>query len=138
MNNKISRFLAFVALLFASSIILFPHQGNAREFTIYNIYKELSLGNAGESPRKDYYVNMGSAQGIRVGSTLEVIRRVATYDLLSEKLYKDVAFPIAKIKVIHVESNAAIARLEQFFAEDKTPALSPRAIMVGDIVRPSP
>jgi hypothetical protein len=108
------------------------------DFIVYSIYRALDLGDPGEKPQKDYFVNMGSRQGIRPGTTLQVLRRVATYDLTSQKLYKDVQFPIAKLKVIHVEPNAAIARLDQMLPPEKTPAISPRAVMVGDLVRNSP
>ncbi len=107
----------------------------AEEQIVYSVYSGLNLGNVGELPRKDYYVNVGTSQGISVGNTLEVIRRMPTYDLVSEKLYRDVAFPIAHLKVIHVEATASIARLEKFFPADKTPTILPRAVMVGDFVR---
>ncbi len=77
---------------------------------------------------------MGTAQGLRVGSVLEVQRKTPTYDLSNQKLYKDVSFPIARLKVIHAESNASIARLEKMLPADKTPVISPNAVMVGDFV----
>jgi hypothetical protein len=110
---------------------------DSADFVVYSVYKPIDLGNPGETPQKDFYVNMGSSNGLRDGATLEVIRKVATYDLLSEKLYKDVSFPIARLKVIHVEENAAIARLDQLFPADKTPSVAYRAVMVGDIVQVS-
>jgi hypothetical protein len=114
---------------------LAPRLAGSAEFVVYSVYKAIDLGNPGETPQKDYYVNMGSANGVRDGSTLEVIRKVATYDLLSEKLYKDVSFPIARLKVIHVEPNASIARLEKVLPAEKTPAVANRAVMVGDAVQ---
>ena len=115
-----------------------PQTSLAADFVVYSVYRGLDLGNPGEAPPpKDYFVNMGSAQGVREGTVLNVMRKVATYDLLSEKLYRDVTFPIAKIKVIHVENNAAIARLDRMLPTDKTPATNPFAIMIGDAVRAS-
>ena len=107
----------------------------AANFVVYSVYQSLDMGNPGEVPLRDYYVNMGSSNGVREGMVLQVIRKVSTYDLLSEKLYRDVEFPIATLKVIHVESNAAIARLDQMLPVDKTPAVANRAVMVGDIVK---
>jgi hypothetical protein len=112
-----------------------PFTAGSADFVVYSVYKPIDLGNPGEVPQKDFYVNMGSANGLHNGSSLEVIRKIATYDLLSEKLYKDISFPIARLKVIHVEQNAAVARLEQILPADKTPAISTRAVMVGDIVQ---
>jgi hypothetical protein len=106
----------------------------AAEFVVYSVFRALDFGNPGEDPQKDYYVNMGSANGVQVGSVLEVTRRVPTYDMLNEKLYKDVQIPIAHLKVIHVENNAAVARLEKLSPADTTPVVAYRAVMVGDAV----
>ena len=124
-----------VILIVAGSTFVVPRVGYPDDFTIYSVYQALDMGNPGEKPLRDYYVNMGTSQGLQVGSTLQVIRKTATYDLAAEKLYKDVAFPIAKLKVIHAENGASIARLESFLPPEKTPAITPRAVMVGDIVR---
>ncbi|HUP58550.1 MAG TPA: hypothetical protein VM598_13920, partial [Bdellovibrionota bacterium] len=106
----------------------------AADYVVYSVYKELDLGYPGETPQKDFYVNMGTTQGLRPGTMLKVYRRVSTYDLMSEKLYRDVSFPIARLKVIHAENNAAVARLEKMLPIASTPAFSPRAVMVGDLV----
>ena len=129
------RILKSTLLAIAITLLAIPTQCRADDFMVYSIYKGLDLGNPGETPQKDFYVNIGSAQGVREGGTLDVMRKVATYDLTSQKLYKDVTFAIAKLKVIHVEANAAIARLDKMLPAEKTPALSPRAVMVGDFVK---
>lgn len=131
------RKILFLAVLLVSMglIVTFPRTSSADEHVVYSVYKPLDMGNPGESPQRDYYVNMGKSNGLNEGAILEVYRRVSTYDLLSEKLYKDLTFPIAKIKIIHAEANAAIARLEKMVPENQGPSVSPRAVMVGDIVR---
>lgn len=116
------------------AIVATPQLVNGSENIVYSVYKELDLGRPGETPRKDYYVSMGSAQGVHIGSILTVSRRMATYDLISEKLYKEVIFPIAKIKVIHAERSVAIGRLQKMLPPEETPTISPLAIMVGDLV----
>ncbi len=117
------------------SLVLFAPSVQAYDHVVYSIYKNLDLGDPNDPPMKDYYVNMGTQQGLRKGAVLEVHRKVATYDLTSQKLYRDITFPIATLKVIHVESNAAIARLEKMTAAKDTPAMTPRAVMIGDFVR---
>jgi hypothetical protein len=137
-QSKLIRILSQFGIAFTLgflSVCLIPSTGNSSDYTVYSVYKELDMGNPGEVPQKDYYINMGSSQGIRVGTSLTVKRRIATYDLLSEKLYKDLVVPVAKIKVIHVESNAAVARLEKLESSEKSPAISPRAVLIGDIVQ---
>ena len=126
--------LSLGALPMASS------DAQAADYVVYGMYRPLDLGNSGEAPQKDYYINMGSRQGVRVGDTLEVLRRVSTYDLQTEKLYADILFPFARIKVIHVENGVAVARLDKVSPADKTPGspvMSTRGIMIGDFVRPA-
>lgn len=126
---------AILTGLLVSALWFLVPKASASEAVVYSVYRGVDLGNPGETPQKDYYVNLGVQQGVAVGSVLEVSRRLASYDLLSEKLYKDVVFPIATVKVIHAESGVAIARLDKLIAADRAPAFSPRAIMIGDIVR---
>jgi hypothetical protein len=122
----------------AGSILALPTDSHAQEFVVYGVHKDLDLGNPGETPQKDYYLNLGTSQGLREGSIVEVARRMPTYDLAAEKLHKDVIFPIARLRIIHAEGNSAIARLDKLLPVDKTPVMgAPRAVMIGDLVRPS-
>lgn len=128
--------MIMIVTLLGGAVAL-PKDADAGEFIVYSIYKGLEFGDANEAPQKDYYLNMGSAQGLKAGAVVEVMRRTPTYDLTNQKLYQDVTFPIAKLKVIHVERNAAVARLDKMNPVDKTPSITPRAVMVGDIIRPA-
>jgi hypothetical protein len=103
-------------------------------YAVYSTYRPIDLGFPGEVTPRDYFVNMGSNQGVKPGSFLRVLRKAPTYDVSNQKIYRDVIFPIARLKVIHVESNAAIARLDEYAPTEATPAFSPRVVMVGDQV----
>ena len=105
------------------------------DFSIYSIYQGLNLGGQGEVTQKDFYVNMGSKQGVARGAKLQVYRHIPTFDLVFQQVYRDVTFPIAVIKVIHVEPNVSIARLEKFLPIDQRATISPEAIMLGDLVK---
>jgi hypothetical protein len=131
---KIVNRTALIALAGLAATLPIPSSIGAAEYTVYSVYKALDMGNPGEVPLKDYYVNMGKTQGLHDGIILQVSRRVATYDLISEKLYREVMYPIAQLRVIHTEVGASIARFEKFLPVEHTPAISPRAVMVGDIV----
>jgi hypothetical protein len=109
--------------------------GGSADFVVYSVYQSVNLGNPSEVTRKDYYVSVGYMHGVKKGSVLEVMRRIPTFDLANEHLHREMIFPIARIKVIHVESKTAIARLEKLLSEDQSPAATPQGIMVGDVVR---
>ena len=71
------------------------------------------MGADGENPPKDYYVNMGTQNGVSKGSVLEVIRRMSTYDVENQQVYQDMSYPIARITIIHAEKDVAVGRLQQ-------------------------
>ncbi len=105
-------------------------------FAVYEVRQNLNLGGSAEVAPKEYYVNLGSEHGVRAGDILQVSRRAPTYDLVNQQFYRDVVFPIAKIKVIHADLGASICRLETFLPSDSSASISPKAIMVGDLIEP--
>jgi len=145
----LTAFFTFAAVaigILVSALFWLLPSAKADEAVIYSVYQNLDMGDSTASETaetaaqrrahsKDFFVSLGSLQGVREGSVLQVSRKMATFDLLSEKLYREVTFPIGTLKVIHTESGVAIARLDKLMPSDKTPAFSPRAIMVGDLVR---
>lgn len=132
-----------IFILFSSLMIEFSGHAQAqeteevsRDYVVYSVYQAINMSNdPKDAPPKDYYINMGKQQGVHQGSILEVRRRVSTYDLVSEQLYRDLTVPVALVKVIHVEAVAAIARLQKLLPLQSTPMVAPRAILVGDLVR---
>lgn len=134
MNSALPALSCLLLVAFAASLGPVRAANAANDFVVYSVYRPLDLGN-GEIPLKDYYVNMGTTNGLRSGATLDVYRRMSTYDLANEKLYKDITFKIATLKVIHVEENAAVARLDKLIPAEKTPALSHRYVMIGDRIQ---
>lgn len=129
----IVRWLWMISILIIVSIP--TRSAYSAENTVYSVFQSLNMGNPGEVTHRDYYVTMGSSQGVRVGSKLEVYRRMPSYDLESQKLYKDVSFSIGELKVIHVESTAAIARLVKLNSPESTPAMITPSVLVGDVVK---
>ena len=109
----------------------------ANDAIVYSVYKGIDLGFPNEELQKDFFINLGTNQGIKTGAILEVSRKMPSYDLTTEKLYKDLVFPFAKLRVIHAEKDASIARLETLYPASKTPIINPKGVIVGDIVKPA-
>ena len=42
---------------------------------VYSVFKGIDLGNPNDRVQKDYFVNLGTNQGIHVGTLLEVARK---------------------------------------------------------------
>lgn len=107
---------------------------SADQGLIYSVYQQIPMGNPGESILKDYFINMGTQQGIKTGDRMTVYRKFSTHDLTNNRIFKDVIFPFATIRIIHTEDSVAIARFESANVPEKTPLIEPNAISVGDIV----
>lgn len=130
--------LQIAGLLILSHLALIPISlaKGTNNFYIYGVQNSINMGEPNEKVYRDYYINMGTRHGLKIGTKVEVIRQVSSYDLQQRKLHKDVSFPIADLQIIHAEADLAIARLEKMRDETNTPVIQPRAVMVGDIVRP--
>ena len=128
-------YLLGVGIFLLLSAVIWSPLGRAEEFIVYSVNRPLDLGGSNATPEKDFFISMGSAHGLKEGAIVDVYRKAPTFDLINQKLFKDMTFPIAKLKIIHVEPNAAIARLDKMGAPEKTASISPRTVMVGDIVK---
>lgn len=113
-----------------------PAMASEAVHTVYQVYRPIDLGLGEGQPPKDIFISMGSSEGIRKGSVLDVYRRISSFDNLTQKHMGDHMIPVGRIKVIHSDEKTAIARLDRFVSLEQEPALLPQAIMIGDVVRP--
>jgi hypothetical protein len=136
-NDVYLRLALTAAAALGAFLVAAPSALSEDTAIVYSVFKGIDLGDPNEVLQKDYFVNLGTNQGIQIGTVLEVARKSPSYDLTTEKLYKDLIFPFAKLRVIHAEKDAAIARLEKLYPPEKTPVVVPRSVIVGDLVRVS-
>jgi hypothetical protein len=120
-----------LTLLFSFSTL-----AQAEDFNVYQVFRAIDLGESDVAPPKDIFINMGAAQGLKKGTTLDVYRKISSFDNLTQKHMGDSMIPVGRIKVIHVDDHIAIARADQFVSVEQEPALLPQAVMIGDVVRP--
>ncbi len=107
----------------------------ATEFSVYEVFRAVDLGESDRPPPKEFFVNMGAIQGVRKGSVLDVYRKISSFDNLAEKHGGEHMVPVGRIKVIHADERTAIARMERFVSLEQEPALLPQSVMIGDLVR---
>jgi hypothetical protein len=108
---------------------------HAADFSVYEVFRSIDLGESDRPPPKEFFVNMGSLQGLKKGSVLDVYRKIASFDNLTEKLGGEHMIPVGRIKVIHTDERTAIARIDRYVSLEQEPALLPQSIMIGDLVR---
>ena len=105
----------------------------AGEYKVFGIRTDFPMAD-GQPLFRDVYVNMGTNQGIKTGSSLDAFRVITTVDELNQKAGHNISFKIAKLKVIHAESDLAVARMDTFLPPESTPLGSFTNVMVGDEV----
>ncbi|NUM88723.1 MAG: hypothetical protein HUU37_05935 [Bdellovibrionales bacterium] len=105
----------------------------AGEFKVYGVKTEFPMED-GQTIFKDVYVSMGTNQGIKAGTQLVAYRMATTSDDLAQKSSAQITFPVAKLRVIHAEATAAVARVVEVFAPSVTPLSGYTNVMVGDTV----
>jgi hypothetical protein len=92
------------------------------------------MGFDNEVTKKNYYMNIGSQQGVSEGTTLDVFRVISKsnpYDNLKRINYK---VKIGEIKVLHSEDESAIGILEVLKNDTNTPLFDLKGFMIGDYV----
>ncbi|MGZ3654702.1 MAG: hypothetical protein ACXVCS_04070 [Bdellovibrionota bacterium] len=105
----------------------------AGEYKVFGIRTDFPMAD-GQPLFRDVYVNMGTNQGIKNGSSLDAYRVITTVDELNQKTGRNISFKIAKLKVIHAETDLAVARVTSFLPPDSTPLGTYTNVMVGDEV----
>lgn len=115
-------------------IVMMATATYAKDFIIYSIAQELPMGYAKEKKIKNYYVNIGKAQGIKDGTMLDVFRiqsELNPYESNKRYSYK---IKIGEMKVIHSDQEAAIARVEKMRDDEDLPIFEFQDLIIGDQV----
>lgn len=113
---------------------LFTMPSFAREHLIYSIDEQIPMGYENEKPKKNFYVNIGSNQGVKTGTILDVFRVISKsnpYDNLKRINYK---VKIGELEVLHSDDQAAIGSLKEIKLGNKDPLFEISSFMIGDYV----
>ena len=108
----------------------------AADFIVTSVVREFPM-KTGDTQFKDFYINAGQNNGLKEGIFIDAIRRMAAFDNINSKLLGDTPVRIAKLKIIHIDKNVAIARLVKMYEKDKTPLVGFDSVMIGDFIEVS-
>ena len=107
----------------------------AKDFIIYSIVKNIPMGHENEVVQKNFYVNIGSKQGIEPGNKLDVYRTNSRLDPNTSKKRYNYSVKIGTLNVLHSEDNSAIANLDELnIGKAGTPLFEIENLMIGDKV----
>ena len=115
--------------------MVMPLRALAADYSVYEVFRAVDLGESDRPPPKEIFVNMGSNQGVKKGSVLDVYRKVVSFDNLSERVGGEHMIPVGRIKVIHTDEKTAIARIDRYVSLEQEVSLLPQTVMIGDLVR---
>lgn len=122
--------MKFALMLFT---LLISQAVSARSFVIFSMAQDLPMGVENEVVRKNYYVNIGSGQGVKKDSILDVFRIVSVQNPYDNKKRVNYKVKIGELKVLNTTDDAAIAMVSEYEKED-TPIFELNQFMVGDHV----
>ncbi|MBD64056.1 MAG: hypothetical protein CME62_02540 [Halobacteriovoraceae bacterium] len=115
-------------------LVLTSFQLFAEDHVIYAIDQDIPMGYENEIIKKNFYVNMGSNQGLKEGTVLEVHRTVSNLNPYNNKSRINYSVKIGEIEVLHVQENAAITQLKDLAVGKNTPLFEINNLMIGDKV----
>lgn len=121
-------------IITAIVFIFTASMGFARDYIIYNIVQEVPMGHENENVKKNFYVNIGSKQGVEEGTVLDVYRTISRLDPYETKKRYNYKVKIGELEVLHTEHGSAIGQLMSIENKKKTPLFELSNLMIGDRV----
>lgn len=105
----------------------------AKSYLIYSVAQDLPMGVDEQVLKKNFYVNMGSNQGVKKGTLLDVFRIISVLDPYDNRKRINYRVKIGELKVLHANQEAAITISHKTLTED-LPVLDLDSFIVGDHV----
>jgi hypothetical protein len=102
---------------------------------VIGVRRDLGLSDeAASRSAQDFILNAGRESGLNEGQTLTVFRRLPVVDPYQDNQSRELEVTFARLKVVHVQDNLAIARVESIDPIQTGLAIGTRAVLVGDYV----
>lgn len=116
------------------TMLLLSLSGFTRDHLIFSVAEDLPMGFDNEKLRRNYYVNIGSNQGVTKGTTLDVFRVISKANPYDNKKRVNYRIPIGKLEIIHSEDESAVAYIQELNMNIKDPLFEINNFMIGDHV----
>ncbi len=114
--------------------VLFSMNAMARDHLIFSVAEDLPMGYENEVLRRNYYVNIGSNQGVTKGTLLTVYRIVSKSNPYDNKKRVNYHIPIGQLEVLHAEDESAVTTTKELYKAANDPIFDISNFMIGDHV----
>ena len=115
-------------------MLMFSHSLFANNYIVYSVSQNLPMGFENEKIQKNFYVNMGSKQGLRKGVKLNVYRKIIKIDSFDTKEKYQHKIKIGELEVFHIEENSSISLLKNTEKKIMPLVLNIPGPIIGDII----
>lgn len=126
--------LSCVKFIVSLALLLSAFSSFARNHVIYTVDEDLPMGFENEVLRRNYYINMGSNQGLDKGATLNVYRVISKLNPYDNQQRVNYKVKIGELEVLHTEDESAITIMKSFEDGQKAPLFEISGFMIGDSV----
>ena len=116
------------------TLLAFSISANGRDHLIFSVTEDLPMGYENEALRRNYYVNIGSNQGVSKGTLLNVYRVVSRSNPYDNKKRVNYHIPIGKLEVLHAEDESAVTSIKELHKSAQDPIFEINNFMIGDHV----
>lgn len=118
----------------AIAIFLFSFNIKANDHLIYSIDEEVPMGFEGEISKRNYYLNIGSDQGVAEGTVIDVYRTISKLNPYDNQKRINHKIKIGELKVIHSEDQSSIGRVQKLNLDEDSPLFEIENFMIGDYI----
>jgi len=133
---KVRRILMIFACMILGSLVMEQPDASAQQFVVFKVKTPFQMGNAVPDSAKlnDYYVKIGSLQGILIGAVMNVYREKEIEAEFGNFKIKTMLF-IGRMKAYDVQEKYTVGRIVEL-ATYSDPLRERNSVMLGDFVQP--
>lgn len=115
------------------SLLLSPLAKSNQELRIIESRRSIPLTND-EPKYTDYYINAGTANGLKKDQVVKVIRKLPVRNAQGTEDFGSIQIPVGEVRIIYTDVRSAVAREYKVFDREELPVLENQAIMIGDMI----
>ncbi|MFM8314874.1 MAG: hypothetical protein ACKOA8_11365 [Deltaproteobacteria bacterium] len=110
-------------------------QANATAMgTIIQVARRLRMSYSEPVPPKDYFIDLGERDGLKVGDRVEVYRYVPVPNRMASGDWHVMKVTLGELKIKQVGESTSVARYEREREINSLPAMEYQSLMLGDQV----